>query len=307
MLQRWIVYLTALAGSIVFYWAHGAWLSGILLMAVLVLPWLSLLLSLPAMLKSRVQLSAPAHVPLGVPGLLRAELGCPLPPPAIGGKVKFQRLWDGKIISVAPNGNLPADHCGGYRLRSRYLWMCDYLGLWLFPVRLRSSLLYLVRPIPNMPSQLPDLNRFLSSGARPKSGGGYSENHELRLYRPGDSLRQIHWKLSAKTGQLILREPMETRQDAAILTLELSGTPEQRDQKLGRLLGMSRYLAENGVKHRIFCYTGSGMVTLSVSNETDVLTAVDTLLQQRVAPMGETPGYPKALWRYHIGGDEHGQ
>ena len=70
---------------------------------------------------------------------------------------------------------------------------------------------------------------------------------------------------------------------------------------------MSRYLAENNVRHRILCYTGSGMVTLSVSNETDVLTAVDTLLQQRVAPMGETPSYPKALWRYHIGGDEHGQ
>ena len=306
MLQRWMVYLTLLAGSLVYYWAHGAWLSGILLMVVLLLPWLSLLLSLPAMVSCRGHLSAPEHVTKGVSALLRTELSGRFPLPATGGKVKLQRLSDNQLLSVAPNGSLPTDHCGGYRLHSRYLWLCDYLGLLQLPIRIRDNFLFLVRPAPTLPQQLPDLSRYLCVNARPKSGGGYSENHELRLYRPGDSLRQIHWKLSAKTGQLILREPMEARQDDAILTMELSGAASVRDQKLGRLLGMSRYLAENGLRHRIFCYTGKGMVVLSVSNEAEVYSALDTILQQPAAPEGELPGYPKALWRYHIGGDDSG-
>ena len=163
--------------------------------------------------------------------------------------------------------------------------------------------LVLVRPVSNLPEQLPDLSRYLCGITHPKPGGGYAENHELRLYRPGDNLRQIHWKLSAKTGDLIIREPMEAQQDAAMISLELSGTPDQIDQKLGRLLAVSRYLAENGVKHRIFCYTGSGMEILAVANEQESQVAVDTLLQLPLAVAAEIPPYPKAVWRYHIGGD----
>ncbi|MBR2633811.1 MAG: DUF58 domain-containing protein, partial [Lentisphaeria bacterium] len=55
---------------------------------------------------------------------------------------------------------------------------------------------------------VPAIFVFSKASGRPKPGGGYGENYEIRQYRPGDNLNQIHWKLSAKVGDLMLREPM---------------------------------------------------------------------------------------------------
>lgn len=40
-----------------------------------------------------------------------------------------------------------------------------------------------------------------------KKGQDLSEVFELRDYRDGDSMRQVHWKLSARFGDLMVREP----------------------------------------------------------------------------------------------------
>ena len=303
MTQRRIVYLTALAASLFFYWAYHAWLSGLLLTAVIFLPGLSLLLSLPAMVSCKVSLQCPDHVTVGTPARAVLDVGCRLPVPLIFGELRLFVPASNKKKRLKPGAFLPTAHCGAFRVRCKRLWVCDYLGLFRLPVRLREDRLVLVRPKAYRPEQLPDLSRYFSGITLPKPGGGYAENHELRLYRPGDSLHQIHWKLSAKTGKLIIREPMEARQDAAVLTMELSGQPELLDRKLGQLLGMSTYLSENGIRHRIFCYTGSGMSIFSISNEQEAQDALDKLLQMPPAEADVLPAYPKAIWRHHIGGD----
>lgn len=304
MTQRRIVYLTALAGSLFFYWAYRAWLSGLFLVAVVFLPWLSLLLSLPAMISCKVTLQCPDRVTVLNPARTSLEVHCRLPVPEIGGKLQLFIPATRKKKRLKPGASLPTAHCGAFRIRCRRLWICDYLGLIRLPVKVREDRLVLVRPVASLPGQMPDMSRYLCGITRPKPGGGYAENHELRLYRPGDNLHQIHWKLSAKTGSLIIREPMEAQQDAAILTMELSGPPEVLDKKLGQLLGMSSHLAENGIKHRIFCYTGSGMAIYGVSNEQEATDAVDALLQMPHAEEAIRPVYPKAIWRHHIGGGD---
>mgnify|MGYP003288043728 CR=1 FL=1 len=304
MTQRRIVYLTALTAGIVFYWANRSWLSAQLLLIVAVLPWLSLLLSLPAMVSCKVELQCPDRVTVGFPARVALEIRCRFPVALIMGKLRICSLAVGKTQKLKPGSALPTAHCGAFRIQCYRLWIADYLGLFRLPVRLREDRLVLVRPVPSLPAQMPDMSRYLCGTTRPKPGGGYAENHELRLYRPGDNLQQIHWKLSSKTGKLIIREPMETLQDAAVLTMELSGRPDVLDRKLGLLLGMSTHLAEKSIKHRIFCYTGKGMEICSVSTEQEALDAVDRILQLPTVAADKTPPYPKAIWRYHIGGDD---
>lgn len=304
MAARRIVYLTALTSAVVFYWAYGAWLSRLLLIAAALLPWLSLLLSLPAMVSCKVTLRCPDSVTVGIPARAGLAVACRFPVPLIDGKLRLQLLNQNKRRRISPESTLPTEHCGALRLEGRYLWVCDYLGLFRLPVRVKEDRLVLVRPVAALPEQLPDLSRYLCGITRPKPGGGYAENHELRLYRPGDNLHQIHWKLSAKTGKLIIREPMEAQQDAAMVSLELTGSPDVLDKKLGRLLGISRYLAENGVKHRVCCCTGTGTVIHVVTNVQEAQDAVDALLQLPPAAEDALPTYPKAIWRYHIGGDD---
>ena len=68
--SRRIVYLTALAMGAVFHSLYGQYLSYILLRFLILLPFVSLLISLPAMLRVRVHLSASGASP-----------GARLPPP----------------------------------------------------------------------------------------------------------------------------------------------------------------------------------------------------------------------------------
>lgn len=296
----------ALLSCLVFYVAYREWLSGLLLTAVFLTPLFSLILSLPAVLTCRVSMQCPPRIIQGGGAMVGYSAKCRFPIPPLKGKVEVLRVFTGKKEKLRFGNHLQAPHCGAVILQRGRVRMYDYLGLFCFRLARMEPQTVLVHPIAQKPEVLPDLTRYLSFASRPKPGGGYSENHELRLYRPGDSLRQIHWKLSAKTGKLILREPMEPVKGSALVTLVLSGTPEELDLKLGQLLYVSCWLTEQQVPHRVCCLTDNGMQLLSVNHETDAIAAVDTLL--RCPPLQENlePSWPASSWRCHIGGDSHG-
>ena len=304
MAQRRLIYLTALLGGVVFYLAYREWLSGFLLACILLIPLLSLVLSLPAVYTAKVQMQCPRAVNQGTAAEVSFGISGRLPFPGLETKLRFVRVLAGRKKRTIYKNQLPTGHCGALRLTPCVLWARDYLGLLRIPKGKLPGRTVLVRPIPVKPVQIPDINRHLSNAYRPKNGG-FAENHELRLYRPGDDLRQIHWKLSGKTGKLILREPLTIAPGMALLTLELRGTPAELDRKLGTLLWMSRYLLEHDIPHRIQCMTGKGMQIFQVSNETEAQAAVDALLQSPAASENAVCAFARASWRYHIGGDGH--
>ena len=301
MIRRKLVYLLSLLAGLVFYWAYREWMSWIFLMVLLLLPWFSLLISLPAMLTCWAQIHCPDRVDRGAPVPLHWQCQNQYPLRGLVGKMVVQNQLTGKAYRLNSGEQLPTDHCGLLTVTLRSPRCLEYLGLFALPIRRKSSAQILVRPTPVAPLETPDLSRYQVRMWRPKPGGGYSENHELRLYRPGDSMKQVHWKLSAKTGKLITREPMEHIRTQMLLTLALNG---DADSKLGRLLWMSRYLLENQLPHTVQCHTGSGMLCFDIACEEDLRRAMDAILRCPPATEGE-PVYSSASWRYHIGGDAH--
>lgn len=305
MAQRRILYLTVLVACGVFYWAYREWLSWFLLMGVVFLPWLSLLLSLPAMLSCRASVQCPTHLDMGQEATVAFCGICALPAPPVGGRLAVHSAFCGEKWLLQQQEKLPAAHCGALRITAERIWVYDYLGLFRMKVRHADPCTVLVRPKTVVQEMLPNMSRYTASAWVPKKGGGFGENHELRLYRPGDNLHQVHWKLTAKTGKLIVRQTMEAVQNQAVLTLVLSGTPQQLDTKLGQLQFMSRYLLQKELPHRICCTTGSGEESFSITCEADILRAIDALLLSVPAqPDAQIPAV-RAQWRYHIGGDSH--
>lgn len=56
-------------------------------------------------------------------------------------------------------------------------------------------------------------------------GGGHEEFYGLREYRPGDSMKTIDWKRTARTGQLVSREMTQPSPPKIMVALDLSEAP----------------------------------------------------------------------------------
>lgn len=304
MLGRRICYLAVLASCWGFYIAYGEWLSWLLLLAVLGLPWLSLLLSLPAMIRFRVEADGPQVLPMGTGGEVWLLGSSEFPLPPFKGKLRLRRCISGESQPYKAARGLPTEHCGGIAVTVEKARVCDYLGLFSFPVKPKERTTVIVRPVPVPLPEPPDLKRYIARSWRPKSGGGFAENHELRLYRPGDSLNQVHWKLSAKTGKLTLREPMVPQRGLVLLTMTLRGTGGELDRKFGRLLWLGSYLLEQSIPFQIRALTADGVQSIPVPDEQALSKAIDTLLCAGAAREGSIRDrFYAASWQYHIGGD----
>lgn len=304
MAVRRLIYLAALSGCGIFYIAYGEWFSFLALVLMLVLPWLSLILSLPVMLTFRIWLEGAETVTMGAPAQLWLRGGGPLPSPPFQGRVRLQRCFSGERSWYDSTEGIPTDHCGAFLATGEKVRIFDYLGLFSLPVKCREGRTVRIRPAEVPIGQLPELDRYLARAWRPKFGGGFAENHELRLYRPGDNLNQVHWKLTAKTGKWMLREPMEPQRGLVLLTLDLCGTAEELDRKLGRLLWLGRLLLEKRISFEVRIMTGKGILSAPVTDEGSLLRQIDRLLCTPAAQEGSvTERVYAASWQYHIGGD----
>lgn len=77
-------------------------------------------------------------------------------------------------------------------------------------IHLPQSLLVLPKLYKVPPIQLPGSRRYQSGGVALASSVGDSEEfRSLREYRPGDSLRKIHWKSWAKVGKPMVKEEQD--------------------------------------------------------------------------------------------------
>ena len=304
MVRRWIYYLASLLGCLIFYAAYQGWLAWLLLCCLFWLPWASLLLSLPAMLTVSMRCRCGGNLLLGEEEQLVVDVCCRLPVPHYRCRITVERPLTGQRWVMKEGYMLPTDHVGALFCRLEKCRVYDYLGLFFCRVRRRKDGVLTVRPREVALPAPGDLQRYLSRAWKPKPGGGFAENHELRLYRPGDNLNQVHWKLTAKTGKLMIREPVEPMRSTVVLTMDLKGLPEELDVRFGQLLWMGKHLLGQGLRFDLRVLTDCGVVAKEIVNEEALLHQLDVLLS--CCPVAEGSVRKEQLhagWHYHIGGN----
>lgn len=257
MWGRRIAYLLILLVCFFGYLIFQVWFSLVLLLTVAVLPILSLVLSLPAMLTATAVFHVPPQGRVNVPTRTSLQVDCRFPVPPVKCRIRLHNLLTGHRYIGHPGEYLPVQHSGVLKITVTHLWVCDYLGI--FRRDLRPNRVYTMSIMPKPVADTMDAvgEEGFGNGWRPKAGG-FAENHELRLYRPGDDLRLLHFKMSAKTGKLIYREPVVQQHFRVCLALTLSGKPAVLDDKLGRLLYLSHRLLQDHIPHEIRCRSGLG-------------------------------------------------
>ena len=315
MLKNRLIYLALLAGIFVFYIYYVGWFSWYLLLLTLCMPVLSLLLSLPGMRGLSLSAQMPERCERGdsaavhISRTSRSWLPTPLysfrltVTDRMSGEENVHRilLSDGQ----AGEAGLPAEHCGFYSCQLKRGRVYDYLGLFSFRLKLPELPDFWVEPKPHPPAELPNLSQFQSRSYRPKRGGGFSEIHDMREYLPGDSMRDIHWKLSAKTDKLIVREPQEPNRGMVLLSLDLAGTRDQLDETFDLLVWLSTWLLNHETAHSV-CWLNPESFEpegAAIASEEDLRELLRTLMKTRLGQdtpsISERP-FPHADWRYHI-------
>lgn len=299
--MRRIQYFALLLGLTIYYLADGQWLPWILLVTAAAAPWLSLILSIGAIRSFRVSAAGASSATQGEEAKLWLLGSCGSPMPPFRGFVTLQQGFTGETMRYRAETGLPTHHCGSYLAMPEKVRVFDYLGLFSFRAKAEAPIKISVYPrpvpIPNLPE--PASQEALRWKPKPV---GFSECHELRPYRPGDSLSTIHWKLTAKRGSLICREPMEPVLGQPLLTMTLSGSPDALDRKLGRLLWLGNHLLAKGQTFVVRALTGQGIAAYTIRSQLDLLEMLDALLSSSHAAEESIPDSPLASWQYHIGG-----
>jgi len=284
MWGRRICYLAAVLGCLVLYIYYTQWAVWVLLWWLTCLPAVSLLLSLPAMLTAKLTLHSEGRVQQNQPVSETMRVQCRFPAPPVDYRLKVRHCITGKTLK-----SIDTTHCGGLVLQAEKVRIYDYLGLFARRVRTAPEALVIVEPQP-VETQWAREQGQQDDAWRPKRGGGFSEEHELREYLPGDDLRQIHWKISAKTGKTAVRQPMEQEKPVVFLTVLLRGTPQELDRQLGRLKWISKFLLQQEQAYCVAVLSGRGLERFQVSDGESLTHMLDSVLcAPQAAPDGVFP------------------
>lgn len=271
MLRRRLIYGAVLISAILFQIFFTAYLGTFVLALAILFPILSLLLSLPGLLGCRL-LVAPTTGQIQRGGecqwLITVENRVGLPFSRLTFRLQEENLLTGKraalrrAVSGGSKGlclreSADCDHCGLVVCTLTSAKICDLMGLFSFrlPNPAPGEVLVLPKPAEPAPGSKSDpafsQGPHGGGGLKPRPGGGPGEDYDLRPYRPGDPMRTVHWKLSSKWDELVVRETLEPRQIALVLTFDHFGPPERLDLTFDLLCALSRWLLSQERPHFI--------------------------------------------------------
>ena len=253
------------------------------------------------MLTARFQILCSEKVDMGEQAEAVLQVQCRFPVPLYKCKLHICHCMTGQVYT---GGKLQTHHCGAQRISAPEVRLYDYLGLFCKRIKTVESCVCTVEPVAVPVSALPEAG---SSGVRPKRGGGFAEEHDLRQYIPGDDLRQIHWKLTAKTGKIVVREPLEYLHTNRMLTVVLSGTPDQLDRKLGRLKWLSTAMLDRNEGHEVAALTGNGLERFKILDRESLEAMLKKVLSAPLASVDAAmPEVEEGASVMPIGGDSDG-
>ena len=295
--------LTLLTGSVA---------AAVLTLALLLLPLLALGCDLAAARRVRCTISAPVNLQKNAQGTLRLTLqnGSVLPVSRAVCRVEVQNLLTGEMALLrAECGLLPrrertvelmlcAEHSGRLQVRVERVRLYDAFGLIGVRALAGASAGVTVQPdtfaqtLIISPAAAPNLDAEQYAPDRP--GSDLTEPYQIRDYVPGDSRRQILWKLSGKYDRLLVKDAsLPVQQDILVFWERTQTAPDavRTDAQAEVLVTLCRSLLSQSAPFTLAWNEAGGARCVSfVLRELDDLIGVLPRLLSAAAVTG-APGY----------------
>lgn len=158
----------------------------------------------------------PARIELPV-GRQLASFGLP----SLGGRASHDEVFAvptvrRSVIRVGPARTVRGDP---FRLMGREILWTEAIDLYVHP---RTVVL---------PTRQGGFIRDLEGHTTGEVTASDINFHALREYTPGDDRRHVHWKSTARTGELMVRQFEETRRSHVAVALDLAGASYRSDDE----------------------------------------------------------------------------
>ena len=287
-------YLLLIALAWLFRASYIGWLGPYIFAAAVLLPLVILLASLPSMTGLRIQLITAPRVMRDSEAHLVLDFSNPhiLPVHSVTVHLTVHNCYTGEVShlnyifrnieSSQSRIPLPTHECGQLQCSLQRFECRDLFGLFSINRKGGTEASCTVMPSAVEADQPVQFETSLNTAEilKPKYGGGFAEDHDLRGYRPGDASNSIHWKLSSKTDSLIVREALIPENSTIFVVLSRVG---EHDRGLEVLRWLSRKLDELEEPHVIVSDS-----LYPVGNEDETDDAVASLLSW---PMRDPCGF----------------
>jgi uncharacterized protein (DUF58 family) len=291
MLKTWIIYAVTSVATFIFFLYYKMWVSWYCLMLLPLIPILAIICCMIATVTLTYETELPADTHIGNPVNLVIKVY------GLATYYSFSRIeltitdlmsGEARKITVPVNDNgvtkIPMDtgHCGAYSVQVTKFAVYDLLGFFHLRLKAESKNKIIVKPMPVMPDIMPNMSGFKAKNLR-KSKLPNSEIYDIRDYQKGDSIKTIHWKISAKKDELLVKESLEEFGGHSRIVLKLSGDRTKLDLHLGQILFTSLFFLEREIPHKIrIIPPDRSEISYDIENAADLESSIVKILHMRI-------------------------
>ena len=155
--------------------------------------------------------------------------------------------------------DMESDFCGRLRVSIESFTYRDLCGFISVTVKIQSDSSAFVMPNFTV-TERDDMDTFRTGVTESVSSAGkgndFSEVTDMREYIPGDRLKDIHWKLSAKKQKLMVKEYTSVSQSEAVIFCDCGANALVNTGIMGFAYGLSMAFIREMVPVRIILKTG---------------------------------------------------
>lgn len=224
-------------------------------------------------------------------GVLRYSIGYQVADKPLKKKIKFKARARGESVqSICLTG----DYCGTVQLRVYRMTVRDYFYVFPFIKKLNVICQQIIFPdIQEIPMEAVSAASFYNDEYEEfyeeHPGNDPSEVFDIRNYREGDKLQRIHWKLSSKRDQIMVKEYSDpiVINSAIICDNALCCMKSERVEKWSELLEKtvqaSYSLLMQEVIHYVYWFDSELLTGIKkeIRSEQDFVSFVSELLQAK--------------------------
>lgn len=175
-------------------------------------------------------------------------------------------------------------YCGRIFVKVEKIIFYDIFGMFKFEKQCEVSADTFIMPSKVYKFEnigLSDMGSSSDDEIQSKKGDDPSQISEIRNYIPGDKLKNIHWKLSAKSEELQVKEfSMPYSRDVIIIaeTYVDCENPENFDEEIEILYSFCIYILRLGRKYKLVWKNSEfGFTTKEIYNPEDLNSAINDL------------------------------